>query len=145
MNIIDIVMDTNVLFSALNSTKGASHKLLTLIGKGLFSIHLSVPLVLEYEEKLKENRHKLGLSISDIDDIIDYLCSVGVRHDEINIFWRPCLNDPDDEMILELGIHSKSDFIVTHNIKDFQKVKGFRIRALSPADFLQILRKEKMI
>jgi len=145
MNVIDIVLDTNVLFSALNSTKGASYKLLSLIGKGHFTIHLSVPLVLEYEEKLKEKRHQLGLSISDIDDVVDYLCSVGVRHDEINIFWRPCLNDPDDEMILELGIHSKSDFIVTHNIKDFHKVKGFRIKAISPADFLQILREEKMI
>lgn len=144
MNYYDIILDTNVIFPALYSNKGSSHKLLSLIGKGLFSIHLSVPLVLEYEEKLKEKRNKLGLSLSDIEDVIDYLCSSGIRHNDINFFWRPCLNDPDDEMILELGIHSKSDFIVTHNIKDFKKVKGFRIRAILPSDFLRMLQEERI-
>lgn len=145
MNIYDVVIDTNVLFSALYSNRGASFKFLSLIGKGFFTFYLSVPLVLEYEEKLKEKRKILGLSLSDVDNVIDYLCSSGMCHHEINIFWRPCLNDPDDEMVLELGIHSKSNFIVTYNVKDFKKIKGFRIKAIKPNDFLKILREEEII
>ena len=143
MDNYDIVIDTNIIFSALYSSKGASYKIFTLVGKDRFSIHLSVPLVLEYEEKLKEKRKLLGLTLADIDDVIDYICSTGIRHHEIDVFWRPCLNDPDDEMILELGIHSKSDFIITHNVKDFNKIKGFGIKALSPNDFLNVLKKEE--
>lgn len=145
MDIYDIVLDTNVIFSGIYSNRGASFKLLSMIGKKSFNFHLSVPLILEYEEKLKEKRKMLGLSLSDVDDAIDYFCVAGICHNEINIFWHPCLNDPDDEMILELAIHSKSDFIVTHNIKDFKKIKGFRIKAIRPNDFLQTLREEKMI
>lgn len=145
MNTYEVIIDTNVLFSALNSKNGASYKLLSLIGLDIFSIHLSVPLVLEYEEKLKEKKKILKLSVSDIDDVIDYFCSVGIKHNEVNIFWRPCLNDPDDEMILELGVHARADFIITHNIKDFKKVKGFRLKAITPAAFLDLLRKDGLL
>ena len=44
-----LVLDTNVLTSALRSRKGASFRLLSLVGTGRFDIALSVPLVLEYE------------------------------------------------------------------------------------------------
>jgi len=47
-----IVIDTNVIIAGLRSRKGVAFKLLELIGTDLFSIHLSVPLVLEYEEVL---------------------------------------------------------------------------------------------
>ena len=138
----EIVLDTNVVFSALNSIRGASYKLLSLLGKGQFITHLSVPLVLEYEEKLKEKRQLLKLTSADIDDVIDYMCSVGIKHDQVNIFWRPCLSDPDDEMILELAVHARVDYIVTHNIKDFKKIKGFRVKAITPRDFLKVLQEE---
>ena len=141
----DIVIDTNVLFSGLYSKHGASYKILSLIVKGIFTLHLSVPIVLEYEEKLKEKRKNLRLSVSEINDVIDYLCSSGIRHENIHLFWRPCLNDPDDEMILELGVQSNSDFIITHNVKHFKKVKGFRIKAITPSEFLRILRQEEII
>ena len=143
MSNFDIVLDTNVLFSGLYSKKGASYRILRLIGKDVFTLHLSVPLVLEYEEKRKDKRRRLGLTISEINDIVDYLCSAGVRHESINLFWRPCLNDPDDEMVLALGVQSNSDFIITHNIKDFKNVKGLRIKAITPHEFLLVLGKEE--
>jgi putative PIN family toxin of toxin-antitoxin system len=145
MELKNIVIDTNVTFSALNSRSGASFKLISIIPEERFCFHLSVPLVLEYEEKLKEKRKHLGMTDQDIDDFVDYLCAVGVCHNQVNIFWRPCLNDPDDEMILELSIHAKADFIVTHNIRDFNRIKGFRIRAVKPGEFLSLLKKENLL
>jgi predicted nucleic acid-binding protein len=44
-----IVIDTNVFLAALRSPRGASYQVLRLLGRGDFAIHLSVPLVLEYE------------------------------------------------------------------------------------------------
>ena len=47
-----IVIDTNVLVAAQRSKRGASAKLMSLVGTDRFDIHGSVPLVLEYEEVL---------------------------------------------------------------------------------------------
>ena len=74
MRRIQIVIDTNVLLSALRSNRGASFLLLMLIGQSdLFEINLSVPLVLEYEDVEKRPGLVPALSMSDIDDILDYL------------------------------------------------------------------------
>ena len=48
-----IVIDTNVLVAALRSRRGASYRLLRLVDGGGFTIHVSVPLVLEYEDVAK--------------------------------------------------------------------------------------------
>ena len=48
-----IVIDTNVLVSALRSRRGASFRLLSLIDSGKFITNISVPLVYEYEQVLK--------------------------------------------------------------------------------------------
>ena len=50
MPIPHIVIDTNVMVAGLRSRRGSAFRLLTLVGTGRFDIHLSVPLVLEYEE-----------------------------------------------------------------------------------------------
>ena len=87
------VLDTNVVVAGLRSNRGTSHLLLQLIGTGRFDLHVSVPLVLEYEEVLKRSAPELGLDPSDIDDVVDYICSVATHH-EIDFLWRPFLRDP---------------------------------------------------
>jgi len=57
-----VVIDTNVLIAAQRSQRGASSKLMSLVGMGRFDIHVSVPLVLEYEEVLIRQRLQLGLT-----------------------------------------------------------------------------------
>lgn len=49
---MNIVLDTNVIIAAIRSRRGASFKLLSLVGRGYFDIALSVPLVAEYEDVL---------------------------------------------------------------------------------------------
>lgn len=138
MNIYDIVLDTNVLVSALKSKKGVSFKLLTKVGKNIFNTHISVPLIFEYEDVLKREIHNSRLTQKEIDDIIDYICSVSEEH-ELYYLWRPCLNDPKDEMILELAVTANCEYIVTHNIKDYKNVKGFNVRAITPSEFLKLI------
>ena len=133
-----IVIDTNVLISALRSKRGASYKLLSLLGEDLFDIVVSVPLVVEYEAVAKRQSRQLGLTAADIDDILDYLCVVGL-HREIFFLWRPVLRDPQDDLLLEVAVESESDYIVTHNGKDFVGASDFGVTVLGPREFLEVI------
>ena len=137
MNALQIVIDTNVFYAALRSRRGASHQLLQEIGRNdAFRIHLSVPLVLEYEEIAKRHSRTLGLTHTDIDDILDYLCSVAGLH-TIFYLWRPYLPDPDDDMLLELAVEAGCRRIVTFNKRDFRGSEQFGVRAVTPQEFLR--------
>ena len=133
-----MVIDTSVLIAALHSKRGASWKLLSLIGENQFEFHISVPLVLEYEDVLLRQREELGLSLNDVSALVDSLCALG-QHHEIFFLWRPSLPDANDELILELAVSARCGFIVTHNLADFKGVDRFGIRAVTPRDFLQII------
>jgi len=136
MKRLEVVIDTNVLVSALKSKRGASFKLLTLIGQNKFDINLSVPLILEYEDVAKRLIGGTALNEEDINDILDYICSVSNRR-EIFYLWRPFLKDPKDDMVLELAVTSNCDMIVTYNKKDFKGVEEyFGIHLLTPKELL---------
>ena len=132
MGTAQIVLDTNVLIAALRSSKGASHRLLRLVGCGLFRLNVSVPLVLEYEAAAKK---LTPLSVRDIDAIIDYICSVSA-HRKVFYLWRPILTDPGDDMVLELAVSAGCGAIITFNKADFVEAHKFGIRILSPKEFL---------
>ncbi|MGQ0602068.1 MAG: putative toxin-antitoxin system toxin component, PIN family [Anaerolineales bacterium] len=137
MEIPQIVVDTNVFVSALWSQQGASYKLLLLMDSGKFEINLSVPLVIEYEDAGKRLiGKKTGLKASDIDDILDYICSVANRR-KVYYLWRPFLSDPKDDMVLELAVSAGCEIIVTYNKDDFSGVEQFGIRVMTAQEFLQ--------
>ena len=131
-----IVIDTNVLIAALRSRRGASFKVISLMDRGLFQLSVSVPLVLEYESVAKRISKSLGITYSDIDDILDYICHIA-SHRKIYYLWRPFLRDPGDDMVLEVAEESESDFVVTHNIRDFIGIKQFGIKAITPKQLLK--------
>jgi putative PIN family toxin of toxin-antitoxin system len=131
-----VVIDTNVLIAAQRSQRGASSKLMSLVGTGRFDIHVSVPLVLEYEEVLIRQRLQLGLTQADVADIVDALCALATPH-EIYFLWRPYLHDRKDELILELAVAARCDYIITYNKRDFSGVETFGIRVIDPRTFLQ--------
>lgn len=138
----DIVLDTNVIIAALRSKKGASNKLLSLVGTHKFEIHDSVALILEYEDVIQRHRAELGLSQDDVADFIDSLCSMA-HHHKIYFLWRPTLSDVDDELLLELAVTAGCEYIVTHNISDFKNIGNFGVQAITPKEFLQIIREVK--
>lgn len=111
--------------------------LLMLIGRSdLFEINLSVPLVLEYEDVAKRPGLVPALSMQNIDDILDYLCSIARRH-TIFFLWRPFLKDPKDDMVLELAVEAQCEYIVTFNRKDFVGSDQFGIAVVTPQEFLR--------
>lgn len=76
------------------------------------------------------------LTETDISVVIDYICQIGIPT-QVFYLWRPFLNDPDDDMILELAVAGNCDSILTFNIKDFAKVEDvFSIKIITPKQFL---------
>ena len=132
-----IVLDTNILVAAMRSRRGASFRLLSLVGAtSAFRISLSVPLVLEYEAVLKRQARELGLSHAEIDAVLDYLCSVASLR-EIFYLWRPVLRDPRDDFVLELAVTASCESIITFNVKDFAGAEQFQIRTERPQEFMK--------
>jgi putative PIN family toxin of toxin-antitoxin system len=136
---VRVVLDSNVVVSALRSRRGASFRLLELLRKGRFEIALSVPLSLEYEAVLLRHGRELGLARHEVFGLVDYLCGVAYRQ-AIHFLWRPVLADPRDEFILELAVAARCEAIVTHNVRDFAGASGFGIKVVTPGDFLATLR-----
>ena len=131
-----IVIDTNVMVAGLRSRRGSAFCLLTLVGAERFVIHLSVPLVLEYEEVLLRELPHLQVLRTVVEAVLDFHCMVATRH-QIFFLWRPYLPDPDDDMLLELAVTAQCDFIVTYNTRDFVGVERFALRVIEPGAFLR--------
>ncbi len=136
MTTTQVVIDTNVLVSGLRSRRGSAFRLLTLVGMGQFDIHLSVPLVFEYEGVLLRELPHLQVTKEAVEALIDFHCAVATHH-PIFFLWRPFLRDPKDDIILELAVKAGCEFIITYNARDFAGVEQFGIRAIEPGAFLQ--------
>ena len=133
-----VVLDTNVIFSGLYSSKGVSFQILNLLHQRRVSAVLSVTLLFEYEDVLRRNAEMLYLNDEQIDIILDNLCML-CSHQKVHFLWRPYLKDPKDDHVLELAVAAEAEFIITHNIKDFKQVDKFNIEALTPKMFLEMI------
>jgi predicted nucleic acid-binding protein len=130
-----VVLDTNVVVSALRSRRGAAFQVLAAVGGESFDIAISVPMVLEFEEALLGQR-TAGITELDIRTALDYLCEAG-REQEVFFLWRPTLRDPDDDMVLELAVAAGCVAVVTHNVRDFRGTDRFGIGVWTPVDLLR--------
>ncbi len=130
-----IVIDTNVLLTALRSSKGTSYRLLSMLESDLFQLHISTPLVAEYEAVLK--RGMLTLSEQQIDDVVDFMCARATPH-KIYYLWRPVLKDPGDDFLLELAVKANAR-IITWNVTDFKRAQPLGVLVQTPHEFLQFL------
>src|SRR6185436_3627328 len=95
----------------------------------------SVPLAFEYEDALGRHAPEAGLTTDDVQVIVDYVCRVSV-HQPVFFLWRPLLPDPKGDMVAEVAIAGACDFIVTFNVRDFGATQQFKIRAVTPKQFL---------
>jgi|ERR1700674_2516964 putative PIN family toxin of toxin-antitoxin system len=135
-------LDTDVVVAALRSRDGASWQLVERALKREFTFLLSVPLILEYEAVLTREEHRRvhGLSVPDVDELINALASVA-EPVQIRFLWRPLLSDPTDDMVLETAVNGRADLLVTFNQGDFvAAAKGFAVKIVRPSEALHRLR-----
>lgn len=134
---LEVTLDTNVLVSAFRSSLGASYRLLQTLEQRIWRPIISPTLAFEYEAVLKRGSEEVGLTLEDIDDFIEYLCSRS-RLVQIYFRWRPILRDADDDRILEVAVRARSA-IVTFNRRDFAGAERFGVQVMSPKDLLAII------
>ena len=135
-----IVLDTSVLVAAAHSQNGASYKLVSLLPNAHFEIALTIALYTEWQAVLTRPAHlPPGVSADGALAFLRYLASIAHLQD-VHFLWRPFLRDPDDDMVLECAVASSCQYIVTHNIKDFRRVEALKVQAVTPAEFLTLLR-----
>lgn len=135
-----LILDTSVLVAAARSRNGASFHLLSMLPSTQFEIALTVALYTEWLSVLTRPEHlPPGASAETAIGFLRYLVSIAHLQD-VHFLWRPFLRDPDDDMVLECAVASGSQFIVTHNVKDFKRAPELKVNAITPAEFLTLLR-----
>ncbi len=137
-SVIRVVLDTNVLVSALRSSKGASFQLFSQLGSDRFQHVYSNPLVHEYEDVLLRPQMVPHLEPEKLQEILDFVCQTG-EFRPIYFLVRPHLPDPKDEHLLELATNAQCSHIVTYNLKDFRGAEQYGIEAIQPQSFLDLL------
>lgn len=137
-----IVIDTSVLVAAARSRNGTSFALVSSLPHPRFQICLSVAVYTEWQAALSRPEHlPPGADATAALGFVRYLASIAHLQD-IHFLWRPFLRDPDDDMLLECAVAAGCEYIVTHNVKDFRRTAELGVQAVTPIEFLQIL-KEK--
>jgi putative PIN family toxin of toxin-antitoxin system len=131
-----LVVDTSVMVAAVRSDSGASRRVLVAGLRHRFTMLVSVPLLIEYQAVMTRPEHLAAsrLSAVDVEALLDAVAAVAepVR---LDFLWRPVLNDPDDDMVLETAVNGRAAAIVTFNRRHFVSVTNrFGIDVLAPAE-----------
>ncbi|MCK4488925.1 MAG: putative toxin-antitoxin system toxin component, PIN family [Anaerolineales bacterium] len=135
-----VVLDTNLIISALLSPQGTPAKIIGLWEEGKFDVAVSAPLLNELERALGYERIKKYFRGT------DFKKSLFIKHlQETAIFVKPQINleviadDPDDNRLLECAVTSGSLYIISgdQHLLDLKEYQGIQI--LSPAGFVVLL------
>ena len=133
------MLDTAVVASAFRSRLGASNLLLQAVARRQVVALVTTALFLEYEDVLQrpDQRHATGLDVGSTERALAALASV-LEPVELHFRWRPQLDDPADELVLEAAINGRAAAIVTFNRRHFAgRIERFGLRVASPAEILR--------
>lgn len=127
-----IVIDTNVLVSAVLSPNGAARGALRRCLTGTAQPLIGNALFLEYEDVLAREELFAAAPISPEDRAALLDAVLGVcQWINVSFLWRPNLRDESDNHLIELAVAGNAEWIVTNNEKDFAAGElifgGFRV------------------
>ena len=127
-----IVLDTNVLVSALLKQNSKPSRILEMALRGDVTILLDERILAEYYGVLSRPKFDIPLSKT-----IEVLGSIGEDGERILAFpLEAKLPDIDDLLFLEVAVTGGADALVTGNKKDFPPDRRHGVKVLTPAEFL---------
>jgi len=138
-----IVIDTNILVSAILTPKGNPAKILKLILEGKLYLIISPAILEETRQvfnypRLVKRLKKNKITLDEVYGFLDKLSRVAVITQgklDIDIIQ----DDPSDNKILACGLEGEADFIISgdHHLTDLKTFQGIKI--VNPAAFLKIV------
>jgi putative PIN family toxin of toxin-antitoxin system len=126
-----IVLDTNVIVSALLCPQSLPAKILGLVLNGTVGIVYDNNVLVEYIDVL--NREKFKINKESIKVVLEFIRNDGEY--TISIPQKVKFVDEDDRMFYELYKSGEVDFLITGNIKHFPKEKNI----VTPREFIEIM------
>jgi len=143
-----IVLDANVVLSALRSANGASNVIVRGMLEGAIPFAVSPAVALEYEEVLKRPGI-LGddpwLSQDEVDIVLDALFSKATLASP-RFRFRPFLEDPNDDLYVECALAAGARTIVTSDRHfNIPAVGAFGISIVKAGNFLVELGRRKTL
>ncbi len=131
-----IVLDTNVLVSALLSPFGPPARILGLVMAGAVSCCVDARILAEYDDVT--HRPRLSIDSSKADDVLEELRRSGLSVGSFPL-PRP-LPDQDDDQFVEVGLAGGAQCLVTGNRAHFPDDRCLGLPVLSPAELVEVVR-----
>jgi putative PIN family toxin of toxin-antitoxin system len=124
------------MVAALRSDRGASRQLLISALDKRIELLISVPLMVEYEAVLTRREHLAAsrLSAQDVNEVLGAVAKVSTPV-HFWFLWRPQLQDPADEMVLETAVNGRADWLVTFNERHLAAAaRRFGVQVAAPGN-----------
>jgi len=138
VNVVPVVIDTNVFVAALRSAGGASRQVLRRALSGNFQALFGNALWLEYNDLLGRPVWGDATSLAEREQVLAALARRG-RWVSVYFGWRPNLPDEGDNHLFELALAGNAAAIITHNVRDVGRgeLKLGALRVMTPAEALK--------
>jgi putative PIN family toxin of toxin-antitoxin system len=134
---IRVVLDTNVLVSALLQPEGLPAAVLMMVLAGRVEACVSDAVLAEYEEVIRRPRFKRDTEV--IEATLEAICRVA-NHVEPTRHVDAC-KDVDDNMFLECAEAAHAHYLITGNQRHFPK-QWKKTRVIGVREFVEILIKQ---
>lgn len=129
-----IVLDTNVLVSALLKPNSVPGRILDLVVARQVVVAMDHRIFVEYRDVLY--RPEFELPRKEVADLLDFLWYSSERVQASELATQ--LPDPEDRMFIEVAVRSFADALVTGNIKHFPTSQRHGVHVLTPRQFLDL-------
>ena len=127
-----VVLDTNVVVSAMLSHRGVCRRILEAVIQGDLTLCVSGAILAEYENVL--SRERLGIDKRDWQAVLDF---IRLGAEQVMPARLPLnLPDPSDGVFFETA-HASGAILITGNLRHFPVDSRFGGKVLSPREFLQ--------
>lgn len=141
IHVITLVVDTNVLVSALLRGGRAARLVLKACLTAGYRPLIGPALLAEYEDVLGRTElfSASALTAKEREAVLDAFLGT-CRWVEVFYAWRPNLPDEADNHLIELAVAAQADAIVTRNIRDLTRgeLKFPSLRVLTPEQCLEV-------
>lgn len=131
-----VVLDTNVIVSAVLTAHGVCAQILDMLTDGVFGIYVDDRILEEYDSVLR--RPQLHLMPDDAAEMLEWIRSVSEPVGAVPLSVE--LPDPGDMPLLEVAA-SAGAILVTGNTRHYPKRSRVGVTVLSPREFIELVRR----